>query len=95
MAWTTPRTWSSGELVGASHLNEQLRDNQTVLKAALTDAGKIVALNTTYFASVDGSALTGVGKTALDTDYTDGVHNFGGGSGTRLVVPVGTSKWAT
>lgn len=27
MAWVTPRTWTTGELVTASHLNTHLRDN--------------------------------------------------------------------
>lgn len=27
MAWSTPRTWSTGELVTAAHLNQELRDN--------------------------------------------------------------------
>jgi hypothetical protein len=76
-------------------MNEQIRDNQTVLKAAVTDAGKIVALTSSYIADLDGSALTGVAKTAIDTDYTAGTHDFNGGSGTRLRIPVGSSKWST
>jgi len=95
LAWVTPRTWSSGELVAATHMNEQVRDNQTVLKAALTDAGKIVALTADYIDDLDGSELVGVAKTSISTDYTDGTHNFNGGTGTRLVVPTGTNKWAT
>lgn len=27
MAWTTPRTWTVGEVVTAAELNEQIRDN--------------------------------------------------------------------
>lgn len=27
MAWSTPRTWSTGELVTAAHLNQEVRDN--------------------------------------------------------------------
>lgn len=33
MAWTTPRTWTTGELVTAAMLNEQVRDNSAYLKA--------------------------------------------------------------
>lgn len=32
MAWTTPRTWTAGEVVTASMMNEQIRDNMTYLK---------------------------------------------------------------
>ena len=32
MAWTTPRTWTTGELVTAAQMNEQVRDNETYLK---------------------------------------------------------------
>lgn len=27
MAWSTPRTWTTGELVTAAHLNQEVRDN--------------------------------------------------------------------
>lgn len=32
MAWTTPRTWSTGETVTETHMNTQVRDNQQYLK---------------------------------------------------------------
>ena len=32
MAWTTPRTWTAGEVVSASMMNEQVRDNEIYLK---------------------------------------------------------------
>lgn len=31
MAWTTPRTWTTGEIVTAAMLNEQVRDNMLAL----------------------------------------------------------------
>ena len=31
MAWTAPRTWSTGEIVTAAQLNEQIRDNMNML----------------------------------------------------------------
>jgi len=33
MAWTAPRTWTTGELVTAAMMNEQIRDNEVYLKA--------------------------------------------------------------
>lgn len=32
MAWTTPRTWVTGEVVTAAMLNEQIRDNELFLR---------------------------------------------------------------
>jgi len=95
MAWTTPRTWNVGELVTDARLNEQLRDNLILLKTGLTDDGKIIAINATFFDNLSGADLTGVAKTAANTDYTGGIQNFNGGAGTRLVLPVGADKWAT
>lgn len=95
MAWTTPRTWNLGELVTDVRLNEQLRDNLLVLKTALTDAGKIIAISPIYFDNLSGADLTGVAKTGANTDYTAGTQNFNGGAGTRLVLPTGADKWST
>ena len=95
MAWTTPRTWSTGDLVTASHMNEQVRDNQTILKSSIDNNGKIVAISSTYFASLDGSNLTGVAKLAAANTFTTGIQSFNGGASARLVVPVGASKWST
>ena len=33
MAWTAPATWSTGQIVTAAELNEQVRDNEIYLKA--------------------------------------------------------------
>lgn len=33
MAWTAPRTWTTGEMVTAALLNLHIRDNQTMLLA--------------------------------------------------------------
>ena len=37
MSWTTPRTWTTGELATAAHLNARIRDNMNVVNpTALT-----------------------------------------------------------
>ncbi len=95
MAWSPPRTWNIGDLVTDARLNEQVRDNMLVLKTGLTDAGKIIALSAVYFDNLSGADLTGVAKTAANTDYTAGVQNFNGGVGARLVLPTGADKWST
>ena len=94
MAWTTPRTWALGALVSAAELNEQIRDNHTHLKLLVNDAGKIPILSSTYVADMSGANLTGVARLALANSFTAGVHNFNGGSGARLVLPVGSDRWA-
>ena len=43
MAWTTPRTWVSGETVSATLMNAQIRDNLNLLKTEITDNGAILA----------------------------------------------------
>lgn len=95
MAWTTPRTWVAGELVTESILNEQIRDNFNILTTSIDDTGKIVALNGSYLADLSGASLTGLAKLASGNTFTAGVHNFNGGTTTRLILPVGANKWAT
>lgn len=95
MAWTSPKTWALGALVSASDLNEQIRDNHVHLKLLVNDSGKIPALSSTYVADLSGANLTGVAKLASANAFTAGVHNFNGGSGARLVLPVGSDRWAT
>lgn len=58
MGWTTPKTWSVGELVTANLLNEQLKDNLTYLKVALPqvvtpDTASQLFTTSTSFVDVD------------------------------------------
>ena len=39
MAWTTPVTWTSLQLVDEDDLNEQIKGNMDYLYAAVADAG--------------------------------------------------------
>jgi hypothetical protein len=94
MAWTTPRTWVSGELVKEGDLNQHIRDNQTILKVSIDDTGKIRALSSTYLADLSGVNLTGIAKLASANAFT-GTTNFGAGASGRLIVPVGADKWGT
>ena len=41
MAWTTPRTWVSGELVTAAIMNSAVRDNLAILKTPINDSGEL------------------------------------------------------
>ena len=95
MVWVTPKTWVADELVTETDLNVNLRDNLNFLKTSIDNSGKLVALSSTYVADLSGTALTGVAKLAADNAFTAGKHDFNGGAGTRLVIPVGADKWAT
>lgn len=92
MVWTTPVTWTADQLVKASDMNEQLRDNMTILKIAVDDDGRITAIDSTRFASLDGSNLTGVGRLTQVNSWT--AKNDFTGAG-RLVLPIGADLWAT
>ena len=41
MAWTTPRAWSSGELVTAAIMNSAIKENLIILKTAINNSGQI------------------------------------------------------
>lgn len=64
MAWTTPKTWQTAELVTAALLNTHVRDNLNILAApALTvvtyRAGSDYVATSTSFADVDATNLAG------------------------------------
>jgi len=86
MVWTPPITWVDDVVYDEDDLNEQLRDNMLIIKLARTDAGKIVALTSAYFASLDGSNLTNVAKPGTANVFT--AKNVFSGAG-RIVLPVG------
>lgn len=63
MAWTTPATWTAGQVVGASDLNAQIRDNETYLLSGRgignlwwTSTGTIT-VNSATFVDVDATNL--------------------------------------
>jgi len=63
MSWTEPRTWAVGEIVTSNLLNEQLRDNLTVLKSTNStqytlDESVDYTTNSTSFVDVDATKLS-------------------------------------
>lgn len=86
MTWTTPRTWSTGELVTASLLNTHLRDNLDALKnppsaSYLADESANYTTTSTSFVDVDATDFS----FTLDTGGGDVLVTFNGvvgGSGT-------------
>lgn len=63
--WTTPRTWTEAYLVGASDLNQHLRDNLT----ALYDAQHDVAARKT-FATGTYNMVNAVNGAEMFSDFT-------------------------
>jgi len=63
MSWSTPRTWTAGELATASLLNTHLRDQLDFLKAPPTGSKTLneaanYTTNATSFADVDSTNLS-------------------------------------
>jgi hypothetical protein len=62
MAYTTPKTWVTGELVTATEMNTYMRDNQNALKSPPTDSyvlneGSDYTTTSTSFVDVDATNL--------------------------------------
>ena len=62
-AWTTPRTWTTGELITAAIMNTHIRDNLNVLKAPPSDNYEVNEVSdytttSTSFIDVDGTNLS-------------------------------------
>lgn len=63
-SWTTPRTWSTGELVTASIMNTHVRDNLNALKSPayflceIDEGADYTIAATTTFTAIDGTDLT-------------------------------------
>jgi hypothetical protein len=61
MAWTTPRTWVSGEMLTSTLLNTQLRDNLNTLGPTIVgyvNSGGAVGAGTGFTASGSGGNYT-------------------------------------
>ena len=93
MAWTTPRTWSYGELVTQTMLNAHVRDNLLALKEPPSDQvirnnlGMYTTTSTTLVA-VDGANL----KVTLSTNGGDVLvwfmGTFSATAGTTLLLDI-------
>lgn len=77
MAYTTPRTWITGETVTAAMLNEQVRDNESYLKAE-RDKSYIVSMSLTETAVSNTSSETTLHSFTLpgNTLGSDGMIEF-------------------
>ena len=78
MAWTTPRTWTTGEVVTAALLNAQIKGNMDLsAPAIMTTAGDII-----YASGANTPA-----RLAKDTNSTRVLTNTGTVSYTHLTLP--------
>ena len=83
-SWTTPRTWASGEVVGAGQLNTHVRDNLSYLYNALTTLDASDTISGVFDAARLGSG------TASASNYLRGDQTWGGLNAAHLTgtVPV-------
>lgn len=58
MAWTAPRTWTTGEVVTAALLNTHLRDNQIDLDRRTSPVGAVVSTSQTTTATAYSDLAT-------------------------------------
>src|SRR5574343_520667 len=72
MAWTTPKTWTVDEVVGASDMNTHLRDNLNALKTPPTFVTAFTS-GTTLVLSSTASTFT-----AMSSGLTAGLTTYGG-----------------
>lgn len=83
MAYVTPKTWVSGDVVQASQLNQDLRDNVEYVKA-LTDGFNFSSVQLTR------NAATSINDATLTTiTWTAEGYDFGGwwSSGSNITTP--------
>jgi hypothetical protein len=82
MAWTAPRTWVTGEIVTASLLNEQIRDNMLFMPA-----GPSVSVRRASNQSIASSAA--FVAVTFDTEEEDTHAMWAPANPTRIVCPSG------
>lgn len=69
MAWTTPRTWSVGELVTAAMQNTHVRDNLNFLVQFVKDNHAVTSSASTY--NITGTSFAQVGSLSLTLTTID------------------------
>lgn len=90
MAWTTPRTWATSEVVTSAMMNEQIRDNFGILKTRISNSGWPIHLSKGF--GYNGGQ--GNDASASDTELTRFTHTIPayalGTDGSALVI---SSLW--
>lgn len=91
MAWTTPATFTTGNVLTAAQLNTNVRDNTNFL----FDPPMVLATRTTA-QSIPNATSTGVLFTATDIYDTDTMHDPSGAPGNIVINTAGVyDLWAS
>lgn len=85
VAWTTPRTWASGDVVTAAMLNAHLRDNLLVLAHGNEYYVKVYLDGS---ASIPNNTSTSVSWTTVEFERHDASAMWSVANPTRLVAPI-------
>ena len=86
MAWTTPMTWSTGAVVTAPQLNEQVRDNENYLYNAL------YTLTQTKYATTTRLLSTNYQNTTSKIMFVYCSVRIDGGSPNSMAMSFGTES---
>lgn len=90
MAWTTPKTWASGEIVSAANMNAHVRDNLSFLKVATTKGDVQVFDGTNYIRLAVG---TNGYVLVADSGETSGIKwGYQSGSVIQIVSDTATAQ---
>ena len=89
MAWTAPRTWTDDEIVTDTWMNQQIRDNFTLLKTSRDDGGRILGLTAACFDSLSPTNITPTIALETAANAFLAKNNF---RSSTLVLPVGSGK---
>ncbi len=73
--WTAPRTWVHGELVTETQLNQQIRDNELILKTSISNNGTTWSGNVTLPNAVKVSGTKTDNVTVKSLAYIDGANH--------------------
>tara|TARA_R110002020_G_scaffold2230_3_gene10423 strand:- start:31323 stop:32504 length:1182 start_codon:yes stop_codon:yes gene_type:complete len=76
MAWTTPRTWVSGELVTAALMNSAIRDNLNILKVPINDSGQLEFTDATQLTIASGAITVTQNYHKVDTESDAGTDDL-------------------
>lgn len=88
MAWTTPDTWTAGQVVTAADFNEQIRDNMLFLYAATRDFVYIVERQTAGTAA--GTFTSGAWQTRLLNVEVVDISSLASLSSNQVTLEAGT-----
>lgn len=99
--WTTSRTWSTGELVTATMMNEHVRDQLNALKSPaifhhIVNEGANYSTSSTSYADIDATDLSATVTTAggnIDITFVGYIDQDTGAARTYFDILVDGNRW--